>query len=68
MISTRPELAVGGGCVTASYAEAAEELVKLALEQRFHWSDDRKGVFDTSSTICATRIDVAAEGRPRQKA
>ena len=62
------DLAAEPARVTASYAETADRLVKVAVEQRFHWSDDRKSVFDTKLNDLRHDIDVAAEGRPRQKA
>jgi Putative zinc-finger len=62
------DLASAPARVTASYAEAADELVKLALEQRLRWSEDHKQVFDTKLIDLRHAIDIAPDGRPRQKA
>lgn len=62
------ELAAAPARDTATYAETADGLVKVALEQRSQWPDDRKQVFDTKLTDLRHAIDVAHEGRPRQKA
>ena len=62
------ELAAAPARDTATYADTADDLVKVALEQRSRWSDDRKQVFDTKLTDLRHAIDVAHEGRPRQKA
>jgi putative zinc finger protein len=62
------ELAGLAARTTASYAETADELVKVALEQRVSWSDDRKQVFDAKLVDLRHSIDTAQQGRPRQKA
>jgi hypothetical protein len=62
------ELAAAPARATQGYADAAEELVKCALDDRAHWTDDRKQVFDDRLAKLRHDIDAAAEGRPRQKA
>jgi hypothetical protein len=53
---------------SASYAQAADELVALATEARTQWSDERKVAFDTKLVELRATIDHVAEGRPRQRA
>jgi predicted anti-sigma-YlaC factor YlaD len=61
-------LATAPAHATQGYVDAADELVKCALDDRAHWSDDRKQVFDDKLAKLRHDIDAAAEGRPRQKA
>jgi hypothetical protein len=61
-------LAAAPSRATQSYADAAEELVKCALDDRARWSDDRRQVFDDKLAKLRHDVDAAAEGRPRQKA
>jgi hypothetical protein len=62
------ELAAEVTRTTATYQQAADELVQVALSSRSQWSDDRKQVFDTK--LAALRRDVANahDARPRNKA
>ncbi len=62
------DLAAAPARTTASYGEAADELVHLAREARAQWPDDRKQAFDTKLADLRHDVEAAAEGRPRQKA
>jgi hypothetical protein len=62
------DLAAAPARETASYADSAAELKKLADEARVGWSDDRKHAFDTRVATLQAAIDHAAEGRDRQHA
>lgn len=53
---------------SASYAQAADELIALATEARAQWSDDRKLAFDARLVELRGAVDHVAEGRPRQRA
>ncbi len=55
-------------CVTEAYAVAASSLIEAALEQRVKWTDDLKNQFDAEFDRLRREIDVATEGRPRQRA
>jgi hypothetical protein len=53
---------------TASYAQAVEELMKLATEARSGWADERQVAFDAGVAVLRDGITRAAEGRSRQRA
>jgi hypothetical protein len=53
---------------TASYAQAVEELMKLAREARSGWADERQVAFDAGVAVLRDGITRAAEGRSRQRA
>jgi hypothetical protein len=61
-------LAAEAGRVTATYADAAEELLALAGEARGQWTDEQRTSFDARVAKLRGAIDRAAEGRPRQRA
>jgi negative regulator of sigma E activity len=54
--------------ITASYAQAIDELMKLAADAGTHWSDELRTAFDAK--VAALRDDIAraSEGRARQRA
>lgn len=54
--------------VTATYADAAEELLALAGEARGQWTAEQKDAFDAHVVELRGSITSAAEGRPRQRA
>jgi hypothetical protein len=62
------DLAGEAARVTATYGDAAEELLALAGEARGQWTTEQKDAFD--ARIVELRGDVASagEGRPRQRA
>ena len=62
------ELAGDAARVTASYTDTTDELVRVAMDSRTRWSDDRKQLFDAKLASLRHDIDAAIEGRPRQKA
>jgi hypothetical protein len=62
------DLASEPGRVTASYGDAAEELLALAGEAREQWTEDQRSVFDARVAELRGSIDRAADGRPRQRA
>jgi hypothetical protein len=62
------ELAALPAAQTHGYAEAADELWKLADEARPSWSDERKQTFDARVADLHSKIDRADEGAPRQRA
>ena len=62
------ELASDAARITADYASTSDELVRLAMDSRSRWSDDRKQLFDGKLASLRHDIDAASEGRPRQKA
>lgn len=62
------ELAAAPAAETASYAEAAAELMKLADDERAHWSEDRRQAFDARVTELRHQIAAARDERPRQRA
>lgn len=53
---------------SASYAQAADELVALATEARAQWSDEQKAAFDAKVGELRAVVGHVAEGRPRQRA
>lgn len=53
---------------TDAYAQAAEELEKLAGDARTRWSADRQQQFDAKLGALQHDITAASEGSPRQKA
>jgi hypothetical protein len=60
------ELAADAASASASYREAAEDLVAPCMTAREHWADDRKAAFDAK--LAAFRKDAAThEGRARDK-
>lgn len=62
------ELAAAPAAETASYAQAASELMKLADDARAHWSEDRRQAFDTRVAELRHQIAAAHDERPRQRA
>ncbi|HEY1814658.1 MAG TPA: zf-HC2 domain-containing protein [Kofleriaceae bacterium] len=59
------ELAADAARKTASYRQAAEELVSFAVAKRDSWTDDRKAVFD--SKLAAFRKDAVAAPTDRAR-
>jgi Putative zinc-finger len=59
------ELAADVERTTASYREAAEELVSTALAERESWADDRKAAFDVR--LASFRKDAAAAPTSRAR-
>lgn len=55
-------------CVTEAYAAAATSLLDAALEQRALWSDEHQSEFNAKLDQLRRDIDLASEGRPRQRA
>ncbi len=53
---------------TASYAQAAAELSKLADAARASWTDERKHAFDAKIATLQGAIDKASDARTRQAA
>jgi negative regulator of sigma E activity len=62
------DLAGEAARVTDSYADAAEELLALANEERARWSVEQRDTFDAHVADLRQTIETAAEGRPKQKA
>ncbi|MBA3453054.1 MAG: zf-HC2 domain-containing protein [Deltaproteobacteria bacterium] len=62
------DLATEAARVTATYADAAEELLELAGEARGRWTTEQKDAFDAHVVDLRASITAAAEGRPRQRA
>ncbi len=62
------DLAGEAARVTASYCDAAEDLLVLAGEARLQWTDEQRAAFDTKVTELRGQIDRAIAGRPRQRA
>lgn len=62
------ELATEPARQTASYAQAIDELTRLADEARPRWADDRRAAFDARLAALSQDIARAADGRPRQRA
>lgn len=62
------DLAAETTCVTEAYAAAAAELVRIALEQRARWDDERKQLFDAELDQLRRHVEFAPEGRARQRA
>lgn len=62
------DLAGEAARVTATYGDAAEELLALAGEARGEWSIEQKDVFDARVAELRGAISEAAEGRPRHRA
>ena len=54
--------------VTATYGDAAEELLALATEARGQWSNERKEAFDARIADLRGQVERAPDGRPRQRA
>ncbi len=54
--------------VTASYAQAVDELAKLADDARPGWSDDRKAAFDGRVAALRGELASAGDARARQRA
>ena len=61
-------LASESACVTEAYAGAAAELIRIALEQRVRWDAERRQQFDAQLGSLRHDVEVAFEGRPRQRA
>jgi hypothetical protein len=53
---------------TASYAQAIEELMKLARDAGTNWSDELRTAFDARVAVLRDDIARASEGRARQRA
>ncbi len=62
------DLAGEAARVTATYADAAEELLALAGEARSQWSTEQKDAFDAHVIELRSSVTSAGEGRPRQRA
>lgn len=62
------DLAGEAARVTATYADAAEELLALAGEARGQWTTEQKDAFDAHVVELRASVTSAAEGRPRQRA
>ncbi len=62
------DLAGEAARVTATYADAAEELLALAGEARGQWTTEQKDAFDAQVVELRASVASAAEGRPRQRA
>lgn len=62
------DLAGEAARVTATYADAAEELLALAGEARGQWTTEQKDAFDVHVAELRASIASAGEGRPRQRA
>jgi hypothetical protein len=62
------DLAAEPAQVTDSYADAAEELLALANEERARWTADERQTFDENVGALRGTIENALEGRPKQKA
>ncbi|MFN0248073.1 MAG: anti-sigma factor family protein [Kofleriaceae bacterium] len=62
------DLAGEAARVTDSYADAAEELLALANEERVQWSATERDTFDAHVADLRREIDDAMDGRPKQKA
>jgi len=54
--------------VTDTYADAAEELLALANEERAQWTQEQRDTFDGHVADLRLGIENAADGRPKQKA
>lgn len=62
------DLAGEAARVTDSYADAAEELLALANEERTAWSATDRDTFDAHVADLRQTIESAEDGRPKQKA
>lgn len=62
------ELAGEAERITATYGDAAEELLALAAEARGQWSAAQRDAFDARVAELRGDIDRAATGRPQQRA
>lgn len=62
------DLAGEAARVTDTYADAAEELLALANEERARWSAPERDTFDTHVADLRRTIENAEDGRPKQKA
>jgi hypothetical protein len=62
------DLAGEAARVTDSYADAAEELLALANEERTQWTAEQRDTFDTNVADLRQSIETAVDGRPKQKA
>jgi hypothetical protein len=62
------DLAGEAARVTDTYADAAEELLALANEERPRWSTEQRDTFDAHVADLRRSIEVADSGRPQQKA
>lgn len=62
------DLASEAARVTDTYADAAEELLALANEERARWTDEQRDTFDAHVADLRQTIERAAAGRPQQKA
>ena len=62
------DLAAEAARVTATYADAAEELLALAGEARVQWTTEQKDAFDAHVVELRAAITSVGEGRPRQRA
>ena len=62
------DLASEASRVTDTYADAAEELLALAMEERGQWTAAERDTFDARVADLRQTIESAEEGRPKQKA
>jgi hypothetical protein len=62
------DLAAEAARVTDTYADAAEELLALANEERARWSAVDRDTFDSHVADLRQTIETAEDGRPKQKA
>lgn len=67
-IDVTADLASESARSTATYADAAEELLALAGEARGQWTTEQKDAFDAHVVELRAVVTAAAEGRPRQRA
>ena len=62
------DLAADASRRSASYAQAAGELIALAPDAQRRWTDQRKAAFDIQLSSLRAAIDRTAEGRQRDQA
>jgi hypothetical protein len=62
------ELAADAASTSASYAAAADELLRVAHEARAGWTDERKQTFDHRVAALRHDVEIASEGRARHGA
>jgi hypothetical protein len=62
------ELAARSASQTRDYAEAADELARLAADASASWPDERRRAFDARVTELRAVVEHATDGAPRQRA
>lgn len=62
------DLAGEAARVTDTYADAAEELLALARDASARWSQEQRDTFDAHVAELRGAIEIAEDGRPKQKA